>query len=153
MAAYVYGNTVRREVQPIPKRTEPKRTADRQVNKNRDKALHISAGYVTFLVVAAVVALFVCVKYLQLQSEVATRSDNIVAMQQELIDLKEENTAKQDSILNAVNLEEVKDKAMNELGMVYATSEQIIHYQNPVGNQVTQHSVIPKNGILASTVD
>ena len=84
MASYVYGNTVRREVQPISTAPakKPKEISQR-VQKNRNKALHMSRGYVVFLAVAAVVALFACVQYLQLQSEITNRSKHITSMQQE----------------------------------------------------------------------
>lgn len=149
MATYIHGNTVRKEEIERPVR-QPQRKADSQVSKNRNRALHISKGYVTFLAVAAVIALTVCVKYLQLQSEVSARSENIAVMQQQLSDLKEENIAKQDAIMNSVNLEVVREKAIHDLGMVYATSDQIITYKNPVGNEVTQISSIPESGVLAS---
>ncbi len=151
MATYIHGNTVRKEAVSV-QREKPKqqKPVSHQVKNNRSKALHISKGYVAFLAIAAVLALCVCVKYLQLQSEVTKRSKNIVAMQQQLADMKEDNIAKQDSIMNSVNLEQVREIAIKDLGMVYATSEQIILYKNPVGNEVTQYSMIPESGVLAS---
>ena len=142
MASYIYGNTVRKEqvVQPVRKEVKPAKSPSQS----------ISAGYVVFLTIAAVIALFVCVHYLQLQSEVSNRSDRIVALQHQLSDLQEENVAREDSIMNTMNLEEIRDKAINDLGMVYATSEQIIHYKDPIGNKVTQYSNIPESGIVAS---
>lgn len=150
MASYVYGNTVRRvqAAQTQPARQENK--VSQRVQKNRSKALHMSKGYVVFLTVAAFVALFACVQYLQLQSEVSARSKHITQMQQELADAKEANTTRYNAIANSMNLEEIRDKAMNDLGMVYATSEQIITYKNPTGNQVNQYAGIPESGVLAS---
>ncbi len=150
MASYVYGNTARR-VQPA--HTQPARQekqVSQRVQKNRSKAMHMSKGYVVFLAVAAVVALFACVQYLQLQSEVSNRSKNITHLQQELADVKEANTTRYNAIANSMNLEEIREMAMNEYGMVYATSEQIITYENPASNQMTQYAKIPENGIVAS---
>lgn len=151
MATYIHGNTVRKEATlAIGEQSRQQKPVSHQVKNNRSKALHVSKGYVAFLAIAAVVALCVCVKYLQLQSEVTKRSKNIVVMQQQLSDMKEDNVAKQDSIMNSVNLDQVREKAIHELGMVYASSEQIILYKNPVGNEVTQYSMIPESGVLAS---
>lgn len=149
MATYIYGNTVRKEqvAQPVRRQTKP---ASKEVQRSKSHVQHISAGYVVFLAVAAVLALFVCVHYLQLQSEVSNRSDNIVSLQQQLRELQEENIAREDSIMNAMNLEEIRDIAINDLGMVYATSDQIIRYNDPVGNKVTQYSNIPESGIVSS---
>ena len=53
--------------------------------------------------------------------------------------------------MNSMNLEEVRDIAMNDLGMVYATEDQIVRYQSPTSNAVTQYASIPTSGVLASS--
>lgn len=152
--AYVYGNTIRKEALPktgeqiTPK--QPKKMS-RQVRKNRNKALRMNAGYVVFLAIAAIAALIVCTGYLKLQSEITSRSRNIASLQEELADLKEDNTTRYNAVLNSVNLEEIRDKAIHELGMVYADPEQIIKYKSPTGNKVKQYQDIPESGVLAGS--
>ena len=90
--AYVYGNTVRQPRVSIDRQTalqpsEPKRVS-KQVHKNRKRALDMNKGYVLFLSVAAIAALFICVRYLQIQSEITNRSEAIAALQSELTELK-----------------------------------------------------------------
>ena len=152
--AYVYGNTIRKETLPKTKEhispDKPRQTS-RQVRKNRNKALHMSAGYVLFLAIAAIAALIVCTGYLKLQSEITSRSRNIASLQEELTDLKEDNTTRYNAVLNSVNLEEIREKAINELGMVYASPEQIIKYKSPTSNTVKQYEDIPKSGVLAGS--
>ena len=148
--AYVYGNTIRKETLPKTKEhISPDKP--RQVRKNRNKALHMSAGYVVFLAIAAIAALIVCTGYLKLQSEITSRSRNIASLQEELADLKEDNTTRYNAVLNSVNLEEIREKAINELGMVYASPEQIIKYKSPTSNTVKQYEDIPKSGVLAGS--
>ena len=152
--AYVYGNTIRKETLPKTKEHIPPdkpRQTSRQVRKNRNKALHMSAGYVVFLAIAAIAALIVCTGYLKLQSEITSRSRNIASLQEELADLKEDNTTRYNAVLNSVNLEEIREKAINELGMVYASPEQIIKYKSPTSNTVKQYEDIPKSGVLAGS--
>ncbi|MEE1314489.1 MAG: hypothetical protein UHS49_01810 [Faecalimonas sp.] len=150
MASYVYGNTARKELQQVaPRQAKPQREVSQRVKKNQDKALHMSRGYVVFLAVAAIVTLFSCVQYLKLQSEITSRSKHITAMQQELAEAKEENTTRYNAIVNSMNLEGIRDKAMNELGMVYATEDQVISYTSPNSNTVTQYASIPRSGIVA----
>ena len=152
MASYVYGNAVRRELEPLVQKPERKpKEVSRRVQKNRNQALHMSRGYVVFLTVASIVTLIACVQYLKLQSEITSRSKNITAMQQELADAKEANTTKYNSIVNSMNLEEIRNKAMNELGMVYAIEGQVIEYKSPTSNLVTQYAGIPKSGIVAGS--
>ena len=151
MATYIHGNVVRKEQVQAPVRAPQQREVSQQVKQNRSKALHMSGGYVAFLAIAAIVVLGACVCYLQLQSEITSRSKNITALQHELADMKEANTTKYGAIMNSMNLEEVREIAMDKLGMVYATEDQIITYQSPTSNAVTQYARIPESGILASS--
>ena len=145
---YVYGNAVPKpeytpEREPEKRRRDPQHTRrSRQIRQNQRKALKVNKGYVIFLTVAAV-----------LQSQITSRSRNITAMQEELADMKEENTTKYNTIMDSVNLEEVRDKAINELGMVYADKDQIVEYDNPNGDYVKQYEEIPDDGMLASSKD
>ena len=114
-------------------------------------ALRMSAGYVVFLAIAAIAALIVCTSYLKLQSEITSRSRNIASLQEKLADLKEDNITRYNAVLNSVNLEEIRDKAINELGMVYANPEQIIKYKSPTSNKVKKYEDIPESGVLAGS--
>lgn len=151
MASYVYGSAVRKEkpVSPQPVKKQKKKVSQR-VRKNRRQALHMNRGYVMFLAAASVAVLFACVQYLRLQAEVTSRSENIIALQYELESMREANTTKYNAVMNFMNLEEIRDKAMNELGMVYADTGQVIKYSSPTSNSVTQHMDIPESGIAAS---
>ena len=151
--AYVYGNVAAKPAfEPKRQYEEPyreKRTS-RQVRKNRKKALHMSAGYVMFLTMAAVIALIVCINYVQLQARITSSSKNITAMQEELASLREENTTRYNAVMDSVNLDEVRKKA-DEMGMVYATAEQIMGYESPSSDSVKQYESIPENGVLAQS--
>ncbi len=151
MATYVSGNAVRKEISTAPRRVETKKEVSQRVRTNRSKAMHMNRGYVTFLAIAAVVTLFTCVQYLQLQSDITSRSKHITSLQQELSDAKEANTTKYNAIMNTMNLEQIRDIAMNRFGMVYADDEQIVKYQSPTGKAVTQYATIPGSGIIASS--
>ena len=61
---YIYGNTVRQaEVMPQrqeePRKEHKKKKLDRQILKNRRKAMRMNPAYVMFLSIAAVAALVV----------------------------------------------------------------------------------------------
>ena len=80
-----------------------------------------------------------------------SRSENITALQQELTDLTEANDTAYNAATDSVNLEEVRSKAMNELGMVYAAQGTVIEYDSPTSDYVKQYSDIPKDGVLAQS--
>ncbi|MDD3403460.1 MAG: hypothetical protein PHQ72_08910 [Hespellia sp.] len=153
---YVYGNTVRQpEVEPRRYREaeQPVRRTSSRVRKNRKKALFMSPAYVTFLAVAACLAVFVCIQYLQLQTNLRNQSNNITVLQRELANLTEENDTAYNVTMDSVNLEDIRNKAMNEMGMVYASEGQVVEYNGPNSDSVTQYEEIPEDGILAKSQD
>ena len=89
--------------------------------------------------------------YVQLQSKITSRSKNITALQEELADMKEENNTRYNSVMDSVNLEEIRDRAQNDLGMVYASSEQVVEYTSPSADYVKQYENIPEDGVLAQS--
>ena len=150
MASYVHGNVVHKDSVVVQSPVKHKEVSQR-VQANRSKAMHMSKGYVAFLAIAAIVVLFVCMRYLQLQSEISSRANHITALQQELADTKEANTTRYNAVMNSMNLEEIRNIAINEFGMVNATPEQIIMYKSPTGSMITKYADIPESGILASS--
>ncbi len=154
---YVYGNAVRKagavpQRRPESQPVQPKRMS-RQVRKNRNRAMSISPAYAVFLAAAAVCAVMLCMMYLKLQSDVIDRSESVTALQTELADLTEANDTAYNAAADSVNLKEIKDRAMNDLGMVYASEGTVIEYDSPTGSYVKQYSDIPKDGILAQSND
>lgn len=160
---YVYGNTVR-QAEALPERAPRRRPGQqertdhpaktsRQVRRNRNRARNISPVYAGFLSAAAICAVLVCTVYLSLQSEVVNRSENITALQQQLAELTEANDTAYNAAVNSVNLEEVRSKAMNEMGMVYESQGTVIEYDSPTSDYVKQYSDIPESGVLAGSTD
>lgn len=127
---YVYGNTVR-ELEPERQwEAEPKRQVQPAVRKNRERANHMSAGYVLFLAAALCAAAFILVNYIQLQAELTNLTKSVAAKESELNTLREANDEQYNRIINSINLEEIKRIAIGELGMTYAREGQIITYTN-----------------------
>ena len=90
-------------------------------------------------------------QYLRLQSEITTRSENITVLQRELVSAQEENTTKYNAIMDTINLEQIREKAITEFGMVYAQPGQIIEYKSPTNDYVKQYEAIPESGVLAQS--
>lgn len=143
---YVYGNTVRKlETAPEINPNQPERRVTRNaVRKNREKAKHMNPAYVLFLSAATIVTVAVCFQYVQLRSEITGRIENIAALEAELSDLKIENDAEYSRITNSVSLEEIKQIAMEELGMVYANEDQVVLYEDKEAEYFRQYEDIPE---------
>ena len=70
-------------------------------------------------------------------------------MQRELAVLRENNTSEYNAVMDSVNLDEIRERAQNELGMVYASPDQIIEYEDPATDYVKKYEEIPEDGVLA----
>lgn len=153
--AYVFDNIARQpEVPPVQASVgepEHRQKTSSQVLKNRKRALSMNTAYVVFLACAAIAAVVICFLYLRLQSETVSRSENITALQRELEDLTEKNDTAYQAAADSVNLNTVRDRALNELGMVYASQGRVVSYKNPTTDRVKQYNDIPENGVLAKS--
>ena len=141
---YVYGSAVQ-QAEALPKRMPKTRReapahVSRQVARNRNRARNINPAYAVFLVAAAFCAVFLCVMYLRLQSDVVNRSENITALQEQLADLTEANNTAYNAAVDSVNLEDVRNKA-------------VIEYESPASGYVKQYDSIPEDGVLAQSKD
>lgn len=142
---YVDGTAVRK-LQNIPaQKTEQKRTpsVSRQAKRNRERALQMNFGYVIFLTAAAVITVFMCVTFLQLQARGTRLQKEVTALETQLDAAILENDADYQRIITGVDMEHVKDVAINELGMVYAKKSQIVTYEMDDNDYVRQYSEIP----------
>jgi len=137
-AAYIYGSAVRKPDIRRQLEEEPKRQLSHEARKNRDKARHMSLGYVVFLMAALCVAGMILINYIQLQSEVTNKIKNIASLESELNHLKLSNDEEYNRIVDSIDLEEIKRIAIGELGMTYAKEGQIITYTNTGNDYMRQ---------------
>lgn len=156
---YVDGTAVRKlQVVENPKRDGRGRQAQRpKVHRasRREKVNYLSIGYTLFLTAASVLALWVCAGYLKLQADNTARMKNIAALEAQLSDMKAENDDEYNRVTSSVDLEKVRDIAINELGMVYAQADQVILYDGQGSDYVRQYEEIPQEdsglkGVLGS---
>ena len=151
---YVNGSTVRQfEAQPVRReridRTkiqeeQQKKRRRSAARRNRERALYMSRSYVAFLVLCVGLVAFVAVALIQTQSQVTQRMEHIASLESQITDLKADNDARYKEIVTAVDLDYIKDVAINQLGMQYATEDQIIYYSVEKDNFMDQYSDIPE---------
>lgn len=152
---YISGNTVRElEAQPIRRerrqnREELERIRRRKsrrnaARRNREKAMFMSRGHVAFLSVCVLFTAMAASCYISLQSQLSHRSREISTLEIQINDLKADNDARYKMISTSVDIEHVKDVAINELGMSYPTEEQIEYYSVDKTNFMDQYQDIPE---------
>lgn len=158
--SYIDGNVVRNlqaqqrkeqvHQEYIERREEERERRNRQrqarfaTQRNKERALQISPGYVLFLAatIGVMVVVFAC--YLQLQSDLNKRVQNVAALETELLNLRNDNDAQEKKISNSVNLDNIRQRAMNELGMVYPQKEQIEYFEVENSDYMNQYEDIPE---------
>ena len=135
---YVYGSAAPKleprrqpvERQPLERQPvqRPGRRMEPVVRKNRDRAHHMSIGYVTFLAAALIASAYVLVNYVQLQADLTNITRSVAAKERELNSLKIANSEEYNRIVSSIDLEEIKHVAITELGMTYAKEGQVVYY-------------------------
>lgn len=143
---YVDGTAVRK-LQTVPQkktRQQQKRSTSLATRKNRERALQMNLGYVAFLTAAAVVTVFMCVNFLQLRAKGTKLQKEVTALEAQLDADVLENNSEYNRIMTGVDMEHVKDVAMNQLGMVYAKKSQIVTYEVDDNDYVRQYSDVPE---------
>ncbi len=143
---YVNGTAVRKlQVEEAPGRGR-KPAPQRRPRRGRvEKPRYFSLGYTLFLAAASVLTLWVCAGYLKLQADNTARRKNIVALEEQLADRKAENDDEYNRVTSSVDLEEVREIAINELGMVYAGADQVVLYDGSGRDYVKQYAEIPQD--------
>ncbi len=158
-STYISGNTVRqmeetpelrrerirRELEEQRREEERKERIRRVTRRNQERALGFGKGYVTFLAVAVMIVAVMSLGYVKLQSDITSRMKAISKMESQLEDITAENAATQKRINVASDINTIKDAAINRLGMVYASENQIVNYSVEDGDYMTQYEDIPKN--------
>ncbi len=133
----------RRRKQLEKERKERQKKNRRVARRNQEKALRMSMGYVSFCTMAVLISCVVCVTYIQLQSDITSRMKHISTLESQITDLKADNDAAIKRIDLSTDLEDVKYKAIHELGMKYAGPGQIVYYTVEDSDYMNQYSDIP----------
>ena len=141
----IEGNTVRKvQTLEYPSRErQPERRERRHAEKS--SVQYVNVLYMIFLAAASCMVLWSCVNYLQLQAETTSRVKHIASLETELEDLRKENNDNYTRIMTSVDLDHIRDVAINELGMVYAEPDQVILYDGGTDDYVRQSGSIPSD--------
>ena len=127
---YVYDNLARSQEFVRTLEEEPRRVISNEARKNREKAKYMSLGYVIFLIAALMVAGVVLIGYIRLQADITSLSGEITRQERLINSLRVENEEALSRIERSVDLELIKQVAIQELGMTYPKEGQIITYEN-----------------------
>lgn len=117
---------------------------DEMVRANRERSSLMGNRFVVFLGTVSVVCVVACVFSLRLKWTNTALQKQETALVSQLSSLKLENDVAYNRIVSNVNLEEIKRKAMEDFGMVYASADQIVTYEAPAEDYVKQYGAVPE---------
>lgn len=141
---YVQGNVVRKLDVTREIERQPQKKISNTTRKNREKAKNMSAGYVLFLCAALVATGLILINYIGLQSDITNSVQHISVLESQLNELKLANDEEYSRITSSVDLEEIKQIAIQELGMQYAEEGQVVTFTSENSDYVKQMADIPQ---------
>jgi len=138
--SYIYGTAarqidVKKALQEAPSR---KPLVELRAEQLKAKKMNTSPIYVAFFAIAMVVLGMVLVSYLSLQSDITILVRNISNYEAEANRLTLENDSNYSKMIESIDYEEIRRSAIEDLGMVYPSQDQIITYTRENSDYVRQ---------------
>ena len=143
---YVYGNLAHQLEEVPERRTQPVRRRKAKVYpQQKPVALPASMELSSFLFIAAaaIVVVVTAFIYLQVQSGITQMKNDVIALQSEIAETKQENEDTYQKIMDSVDLSQVYEIATGELGMIQPVDNQVYKYDNKKSDMVKQYGDIP----------
>lgn len=149
---YYTDGTAARKLAEQPEYIRPERTYEeelpryakvRKAQKERGLKLAMHPAFAVFLAMSVAATLAACTLMLSMQAKVTNQSKSISMLQSELETLTDNNNAYETRINSSVNLEQIRDIALNQLGMVYPVEGQVVYYNLMEADYVRQFQDIP----------
>lgn len=97
----------------------------------------------TVVLCAAMVAFVV--GFLCLKEKIIEQNRHIASLENQINDLKSDNDAYYNKVMASVDLEAIREAAMNRLGMKYAEESQIQYYDTDGSSYVRQYQEVLQN--------
>lgn len=139
--SYIGDNLARKQavVTPMPERSE-RVVRTKQAGK-AERGLAASFGFAfTIIMAAAMVVIFITlVKYISLNIEISRKARTITELRKELTTAITENDNMEMSINSSIDYDYIYQVATQELGMVYASQNQIVTYDHKDSEYVVQY--------------
>lgn len=147
-ASYVYGNAAR-ELAPKPREekrhveTSQERRERLRRQKIRRQENRVNLVYLTSMVAIVVGIVVICYQLVSLQSEYKSNQTKLDDLKTEYQDLKSSNDELDAKLDAAIDYDAIYNTAVNELGMVYPDSSQVILYESGESEYVKQYKDVP----------
>lgn len=137
-----------REQERLPERERQKRQEE-QTSPKTHRVPRVGHGIdflsMLLLVGAIIATVYVCVEYLQVQSELVQLSKSVTATENRISAVEKENNALEAAINAAASdLDTIYQIAVGTLGMVYPNQNEVIYYEVKEDGYFRQYYDIPR---------
>ncbi|MCQ2520614.1 MAG: hypothetical protein MJ107_08805 [Lachnospiraceae bacterium] len=140
---YNYENTARKEIKVDELQPTYRPLKELKGEEQRKRRMNMSPLFMMFLVGAFAILVSVVIMNIRVTSEMNATVDKVGVLEAQLNKLTLENEDEYSKMVNAVDLEEIKRIAVEELGMVYPDDSQYIYYHRENSDYVRQLKDIP----------
>ncbi|MEE1312524.1 MAG: septum formation initiator family protein [Lachnospiraceae bacterium] len=138
----IYGNTAR-AAQPVEKPKKPQKDKKRERRPKQEPAFDFEWRSLR-LYAAILLLVAVCISYIHINAANIQLRKEIAVLKNDLNAVQIENDDLEDAIYSEADLNEIKETAMNKLGMVKPKSSHVIKYSNEENDYVRQYDSIPE---------
>lgn len=137
---YLYGSSAPK-LEPTPQK---RHTAPGVQTRQRVQAKPspVNKPLLALTLVAFALIGVMMIQYISLNSEISVLTSSIASLESDLNSLRDDNDEYRSRIMSSVDLEKVREVAIMDLGMVYASENQIITYDSQIDDYVEQSRVI-----------
>jgi cell division protein FtsB len=142
---YLYGSAAPK-LEPTPQRKPQKEVERRQAPQKKQnvqaRPYPVNMPLLILSILAFVALGVMMIQYIRLNSDITVLSTANTKLERQISDLRAENDEYYSRIMNSVDLEKVREVAIMDLGMVYASEGQVITYVSQMDDYVEQSRVI-----------
>lgn len=146
---YEDGTTIRK-VASVPER-KPSETRKRQVRYDRSEEADIfvvgtiSGKMALMLAILLLTSVLSCITYLGVQSDINERKEDLQNLENSITSIKTVNDSIEYDISSFIDVDYITKVAVEQLGMVRATKDQIINYESSKSEFMEQYNDVPGN--------
>lgn len=113
-----------------------------KVIRNRARDARMNLGYAIFMLILLMIIVTALIGYISLKTNITKAISRIANLEYSVAEKKSANDENYNEIMNSIDLDEIRDYAINVLGMQYASDDQVVTYSNGTEEYVHQVSEV-----------
>lgn len=137
-----------RKVQAVPQELPAEFPEEQHVRQRRPgrkaRKAQMTPAFLTGMTILCAATVAMLVGFLCLKEKITEQRKSIASLESQINDLKEDNDAYYNKVMASVDLDAIREAAMNRLGMKSADESQIQYYDTDGSSYVRQYQEVPE---------